>query len=386
MSSLPPELVLCVFIHGFKGTDGTFCGFPERLKHVLNETLQGTKVECVVFPSYETRGDLAEATARFVSWLTELTVNLESSHNLRAGGAKVVLCGHSMGGLLAADALLGIAGAESKDADRQGKMIWPRIVACIGYDTPYLGLHPNVFKHSMNQMNTYIDAAKAVASEFGLFGLAASPVPTSATGASPQAQAQAQASGQVQKHARAQSEGQRPGSRTEKERLLAPPPYTPTPKPLDTSSWTKQLSSLSISPTYVAAAAGTLLAGAAAGTAYYKRQDLAGGWQWASEHLQYVGNLWDEKGLKRRLELVISTGVVFRDFYTLLPASALHPTERTFSILPPSSSPSHPHFVPQTNKVAKDEIEAHIGMFEPKSNDGYYEMGLEVVRVIGEAV
>ncbi|KZP00208.1 hypothetical protein CALVIDRAFT_470136, partial [Calocera viscosa TUFC12733] len=347
----PRELLLCVFIHGFKGTDGTFCGFPERLKHVLTETLPGTKVECVVFPAYETRGELAEATARFVSWLTELTVNLEASHGLRAGGARIVLCGHSMGGLVAADALLGIAGSGPEQ-----RPMWPRIIACIGYDTPYLGLHPNVFKHSVSQVSTYVDAAKSVAAGLGLFGLGGSAVPSSPT---PQPQVPA-------------------------ERLLAPPSPGPAQSPSGKQSPWAKLAGLS--PTYVAAAAGTLLAGAAAGTAFYKRQELAGGWQWASDHLRYVGNLWDEGGMRRRMEGVVDTGVVFRNFYTLLPASVLNPQERNFSLLPSPTSPLRALWRPQTNTLAKDEVDAHIGMFEPRSNDGYYELGLEVVSAVREAV
>lgn len=73
----PPELVLCVFIHGFKGTDSTFGAFPARVGHLVEQVLkvgrghadnldedseesseperQGGKVtvECLVFLAYE---------------------------------------------------------------------------------------------------------------------------------------------------------------------------------------------------------------------------------------------------------------------------------------------------------------------------------------------
>lgn len=39
----------------FKGTDSTFGGFPERLQHILSETIEHSKVECIVFPAYEVR-------------------------------------------------------------------------------------------------------------------------------------------------------------------------------------------------------------------------------------------------------------------------------------------------------------------------------------------
>jgi len=37
----------------FKGTNDTFGGFPDRLKHILTETIENTTVECIVFPAYE---------------------------------------------------------------------------------------------------------------------------------------------------------------------------------------------------------------------------------------------------------------------------------------------------------------------------------------------
>lgn len=59
-----------------------------------------------------------------------------------------------------------------------------------------------------------------------------------------------------------------------------------------------------------------LAAGAAAGTAYYKRDDLTLGYTWATDHMKYVGNLWDEAKLRQRVENIISLeeelGVLFR--------------------------------------------------------------------------
>jgi len=53
LSKLEPELLLLIYIHGFKGTDDTFAKFPERLEHVLSETLPHLKVESLIFPAYE---------------------------------------------------------------------------------------------------------------------------------------------------------------------------------------------------------------------------------------------------------------------------------------------------------------------------------------------
>ena len=47
------DLLLIVFVHGFKGTDETFGAFPKRLQHILTETIAEVSVECIIFPAYE---------------------------------------------------------------------------------------------------------------------------------------------------------------------------------------------------------------------------------------------------------------------------------------------------------------------------------------------
>lgn len=49
------EILLIVFIHGFKGTDETFGEFPKRLQHILSEAISNIQVECILFPAYEVR-------------------------------------------------------------------------------------------------------------------------------------------------------------------------------------------------------------------------------------------------------------------------------------------------------------------------------------------
>ena len=81
-------------------------------------------------------------------------------------------------------------------------------------------------------------------------------------------------------------------------------------------------------------------------------------------------------------------------FYTLLPASPPFVDHRTFIILPkrkfsfsvPNEGDVADHFLKAPNGIASDEIQAHTGMFEAKTNDGYYQLGLETSRVIREAV
>ncbi|EGN93031.1 hypothetical protein SERLA73DRAFT_190177 [Serpula lacrymans var. lacrymans S7.3] len=344
--TLPLDLILVIFIHGFKGTDTTFGDFPSRLEHVLTETVDHVRVECIPFPAYETKGELTEAVERFADWLTTLTVQKEVENGTGggAGKAKIILCGHSMGGLLAADALLEFVNSRP---DKQAPL-WPKIIACIAFDTPYLGLHPFVFKNSATKAVEYASSARTVASDiFSLFGK------KSTTPVAPQ-------------------------------KL---PAASITSSSMGTSSeagWMKWAPA-------AYAVGGALIAGAAAGTAYYRRDDLGSGYTWATDHMKYVKNLWDEKTLQKRLDCLVEAeqnfGVLFRNFYTLIPPSfPSYTPARTFVVLPQQSSPSTSYFLPAKNSIASDEVQAHTGMFDAKSNDGYYALGLETAKIIREAV
>jgi hypothetical protein len=77
----------------------------------------------------------------------------------------------------------------------------------------------------------------------------------------------------------------------------------------------------------------------------------------------------------------------FDRFYVLLPAiPPAHTSPRTFCLLPGSTEDSFQSFVPARNTLAEDEVRAHVSMFEPGQNDGYYQLGLEVAVVIRQAL
>ncbi|KAG7449035.1 uncharacterized protein BT62DRAFT_888030 [Guyanagaster necrorhizus] len=335
------DLLLLVFIHGFKGDDETFLQFPQRIQHVLSGTIPDCTVESIVFPAYETKGELNEAVVRFADWLTTLTVEKEVASGGGAGKAKIVLCGHSMGGILAADTLREFVNTKPD----QRAPLWPKIIACIAYDTPYLGLHPYVFKNSATKATEYVSTARTVGStllgSFAGFGL------KKAVDSKPAAES------------------------------TPPPPESKT-------SWSKWAPA-------AYAVGGALLAGAAAGGAYYKRDDLGVGYTWATDHMKYVRNLWDEAALRQRVDDLVDIeeqeGVVFRVFYTNLPPVPLvHPNDRTFIVLPKRNARSAGNFLLANNGIAPDELQAHTGMFSAKTNDGYYELGLQTAKSIREAV
>ena len=64
------------------------------------------------------------------------------------------------------------------------------------------------------------------------------------------------------------------------------------------------------------AVGGALVAGAVAGTAYYHRTDIETGYGALTEHMQYVGALWDKDALAVRVHRLVEGetkhGIVFR--------------------------------------------------------------------------
>jgi len=69
-------------------------------------------------------------------------------------------------------------------------------------------------------------------------------------------------------------------------------------------------------PAAYAAVGGALIAGAAAGAAYYHRTDIESSYGALTEHMQYVGTLWDKDALAERVRRLVEGetvhGVVFR--------------------------------------------------------------------------
>ncbi|ADV20132.1 Hypothetical Protein CGB_B1020W [Cryptococcus gattii WM276] len=379
MAKEPKDLLLLVWVHGFKGNDVTFESFPERICHLLRSTHPSLRVESRVFPMYQTRGELLAATLAFVDWLTELVVNLENDHGKGggAGKAKVVLMGHSMGGLLCADTVRDIAAST-----REGDPIWPRVVGIIAFDTPYLGLHPHTFKHHLTQAASYFDQARSVASTIGIISPAALGLgfgkfgkrtsETGSSGSGPSASMKSKEKGTSTTVSDIHDSGDQETAASK-------------------SFW-RSLSSVPSPSSKTLYGLGAAALGAAAlGTVYYRREDFITGWRWGYDHMTFVKNLWDEDGLRRRLEaideLIREQNILYSNYYTHLPAEPpVHLVSRTFAILPPTPHLLFPRWRPATNTIAKDEVSAHMGMFNPKTNDGFYDLGLAVVKEIGERI
>lgn len=89
--------LLIIYIHGFIGNDQSFHSFPVHVHRYLRESLASTHaIHTKIYPRYKTYRALHLARDDFSQWLA-----LHESPS-----TDVILVGHSMGGLLAADVVL----------------------------------------------------------------------------------------------------------------------------------------------------------------------------------------------------------------------------------------------------------------------------------------
>ncbi|WFD01415.1 hypothetical protein MOBT1_000078 [Malassezia obtusa] len=327
----------------FKGSaESTFQQFPDRLAHLLLETHPHLAVTARVYPTYATRGSLEVAVDGLIEWLTAEVSAYERKH----GHTSVVLCGHSMGGLVSMDAALQLHRTTPK-----GREVWPCVAGILAYDTPYLGgtcpahaVHPHVFKHQFSTYHEYANSAIKLGAILGPIGGSLAAQFTSRP--SPRANAPASSSR------------------------------------LSTAAW------VGVGTAAVAAV------GTAAATAILNRVDPANEpYRWIMDHLAFVRNLWETDAMSQRLEDGIRHEIPFHCFYTRLTnrpgsigapaAGPLDPTVRTFILVPGADKVYARHFSP-LDSSATDEIQAHISMFQAGTNTAYFHMGLDSAQLVSE--
>ncbi|KAI1654049.1 hypothetical protein F4813DRAFT_232548 [Daldinia decipiens] len=122
--------LLVIYIHGFMGNDASFQSFPAHVHKCLKLALSETHtVHSKIYPRYKTYKALDVARDNFSRWL--------APHE--SPTTDVVLVGHSMGGLLAADVAL----MPSRNQYQMGYFLH-RIIGTVNLDAPLLGLHASV--------------------------------------------------------------------------------------------------------------------------------------------------------------------------------------------------------------------------------------------------
>jgi hypothetical protein len=282
-----------------------------------------------------------------------------------------------MGGIVAAETLLSIINdqqpihsSSSSLSSEPGSLMFPYIQGILAFDTPFLGIAPGVVAHGAERhwqtASSAYSAYSNLAQAFGWGG----------------------------------SGNKSPGPAGKEARKMLTAPSAPgTAPPASANVVNDPTADVAAAPAWqrygrvalFAGAAGAIAAGGAA--AYMKRDTITEGWSWATSHLEFVGVLARPEEMKKRLSSVTKLSqtldIGFENIYTALghavDAAAsddkkswmsgggkVPGIDRTFCNLPKGDMKAF--FVPAINDKCSSETLAHMSMFEPRNNPGYYGM------------
>jgi len=139
----------------------------------------------------------------------------------------------------------------------------------------YLGLHPHVFKHQVTKAAEVVQTTKTFVDD-------------------------------VMK-AINQSNQQTTAAATKRPLAVLPPPEPATGAGGFWQRW---------GTTALAVGGAVIAAGAAASATYYNKDEIGIGYTWATDHMKYVKNLWEEGEMNKRLDTVVDfdkkMGILFR--------------------------------------------------------------------------
>ncbi|GKT57592.1 hypothetical protein ColTof4_09581 [Colletotrichum tofieldiae] len=368
---MPRTLLLC-FIHGFKGNDNTFHDFPDDLKRSVTKQLPDHRVESTVYPQYETKGELAQATEAFLSWLKEQVMEVRKANVEKPWPPKdrevgVVLVAHSMGGFVAADALFLAINERANSNPSEDDPIFPLIQGILTFDTPYNGLARSMFVYGgfsnyqkvssvFNVMTALSAAAPASLARLGTRRAATSAV--ASTSRNP-----------------GWKTWQLIAVRTGTVGAIAAGGVAAYVNREAIISGLKNLNKGSVKEGYQQS-----IGALGQGLAYINRGNVGQSFAWLSDHFTFVGALLKQKELNRRLERMGALkGVGIHDFYASLGENGYWQggyfvPERTFCAIPEESHSASSIFSRQVLPEVDDEVQAHMSMFQPEKHKGYEKM------------
>ncbi|KAK8116840.1 uncharacterized protein PG998_005121 [Apiospora kogelbergensis] len=379
-------LLLC-FIHGFKGDDDTFQNFPLDLKKEVLKKLPDHSVESVVFPKYETKGELKQSTELFLDWLKERVMEVRKAHsekpwppNDRSVG--VILVAHSMGGFIAADSLFSVLNDRLANADEQHEdHIYPPIQGILTFDTPFNGLARSMFVYGA--FSNY----QKVSSVFNVMtALSAAPA-----GLSRMAMQRSAAVLPAARSTRSSWKGwQLIALRTGTVGAIAAggvTAYIHREKIMEGVRNMRNLNKESMKEGVKEGYQSSVDA-LSQGLAYINRGNVGKSFEYLSEHFTFVGSLMKQQELNRRLERMGELkGVGIHNFYCSLGENGVWSggyfvPERTFCAVPDKDHLANPLFSRQVIKEVEDEIQAHMSMFQPEKNEKYASMTEEASNYV----
>lgn len=398
-------------IQGGEETFGNKYAFTQDLRERLSTLLPKLDIQVLVYPKYETRGDLADCVSRFRDWLQEKVIDIEVAKGTPSPtidpSVRVVLCGHSMGGIVAAETVIALTsdrvipaatssssslpsslssgpggggfGAGSNDGNGTAapaendktplnSLMFPYVQAVLSFDTPYFGISPGVVAHGAE---THYSTATAALTQLSTLTSLWNP-------------------GTKTTNHNNNNNNNQQGQATEKQALPALPAAQAAEAATEATSGNGGGKAATAASSWgswgrmaLYAGAGAALAGGAA-AAYLKRDQLTEGWTWVSSHLEFVGCLARGEELRRRVAYMVRAhkelGVGFGNLYTRLGKGAtarqqqvaglggtnmvgtVMGSQRTFCNLPskrggPDRSGTWEEAV---NEMAGDEASAHM--------------------------
>ncbi|KAI0430502.1 hypothetical protein F5Y09DRAFT_355899 [Xylaria sp. FL1042] len=380
---MPRTLLLC-FLHGFKGNDDTFRTFPEDLKAQVVKQLPEDNVEAVVYPKYETKGELGQCSTAFLSWLKERVMDVRKArcekpwppHDRDVG---VILVAHSMGGFVASDTLFLILNerlaAEKEEASNLP--IFPLIQGILTFDTPFNGLARSMFVYGafsnyqkVSSVFNVMTALSAAPAAFGKTAFRRTTTSLPSRGSSNPAwkgwQLVAVRTGTVGAIAAGGVAA-----------------YMHRQQIMKGMRSMRNLNKQSVKEGYQQGV-DTI----SQGLAYINRGNVGRSFEYMSDHFTFVGALLKQQELARRLErMALLKGIGVHDFYTSLGENGMWSggyfiPERTFCAIPSTDHQAYHIFSRRIIKDVDDEVQAHMSMFIRDKNDEYEQMTQEASNLI----
>ncbi|KAH8801369.1 hypothetical protein F5884DRAFT_862069 [Xylogone sp. PMI_703] len=394
------KTILLCFVHGFKGDEETFFHFPENLRSLVAEQEPELDVRTIVYPKYETRGDLAACVETFRDWLQDQVTDIE--HNAATPQAilhpsvGVILVAHSMGGFLASDALFSILSNRPRISTPSStipkSLMFPLVLGLLTFDTPFNGLSRSMFAYGAfsqyQNLTSLYSLGTSVTSLISGAGTGAAASQLAARGAG--AAAGAGSVGPKTSWQRWQVLAARTGTYGA---VIAGGVAAYMHRAEIAESLSK-INKESISTSWSKVKAGTnrenIYDRLSSVPAYVGRESIGEGFAWMAGHLKFVGALMKPAQLRVRLERLSQLkGVGVLNFYTSLGTNdywtgGYFVPKRTFCAIPSGKGEETAEsiFKEQPNTKAKDEVAAHCGMFKPETNEAYEDMSMKARDVV----
>ncbi|KXJ88555.1 hypothetical protein Micbo1qcDRAFT_235856 [Microdochium bolleyi] len=372
------------------GNDNTFKNFPDDLQKQVSAKLPDHNVESIVYPKYDTKGELGQCSESLLSWLKEKVMDVRKQHSEKPWpphdrDVGVILVAHSMGGFVAADTTLLVLNERlaNKAADGDAPPVFPLIQGVLTFDTPFNGLARSMFVYGafsnyqkVSSVFNVMTALSAAPSAFAKKTLASSATRAPRVAASSSTSKNAWKGWQLIAVRSGTVGAIAAGG------VAA---YIHRQQIMDGMKSMRNLNKDSVKEGYQQGI-DTL----SQGLAYINRGNVGRSFEYLSDHFTFVGALMKQQELSHRLlRLGSLQGIGIHDFYTSLGENGVWSggyfvPERTFCAIPPTEHKSYSLFTRQVIEEAEEEVQAHMSMFIPEMNKGYDKMTARASELVVE--